>query len=83
MQTTSPSFCADTGNGNDQRTASAFCQPADIAREGHCHVATVRRISAFLNLSVSRTGTGTRIFTREQARAILVEIERRKVEAMR
>jgi hypothetical protein len=82
MNSTSPPNFADAGNGQNLDTTPQFFQPADLAR-GRCCTATVHRIAAFLGLAVNRTATGTRIFSREQARSIVAEIERRREEATR
>ena len=80
---TSPKSFAGAGNGYSPDNEPPFFQPADIARRAPCCTATVHRVAAFLGLPVSRTGTGTRIFSRDQARAILAEIEKRRIEALR
>lgn len=86
MNTTSQNVCPPACPSADCNTANddpPVLQPADIARRGCCCVMTVKRVADFLNLPVVRTGTGTRIFTREQARAILAEIEKRRIQGLR
>ncbi len=72
-----------TGPSKDSTPAPpepALYQSADVARQAPCCVATVRRVADFLNLPVTRTGSGQRIFTRDQARAIITEIQKRRTE---
>ncbi|MFZ2643541.1 MAG: hypothetical protein WA117_21295 [Verrucomicrobiia bacterium] len=77
-----PAACP-SADGNIPNNDPLFSLPVDIARKGNCCTMTIKRVADFLNMPVTRTGTGTRIFTRDQARAILAEIEKRRTEALR
>ena len=64
-------------------TDAILYRPADVAHEAGCHPSTVKAVAESLKLDVIKCPDNSRLYTSAQRARIILEIEKRRIEALR